>query len=401
MKFLNTQQKHTLDNFVDSYHNSIKNPYMTSSNVKSSIEVTFFNIDELTSTLDPDSKLYYSSHGKESPLEYVKINNLLIYNYTQMDSAQLENGDFGLESGNKEGEAIIPPDTFVPIPGSFFFFNKYPSLGIFKVTDTDVDTFENGYNFWHINYILDRKDIHMLDKQISREYIFMSDNSGTNLKPMLLKTEYNLVEKINSTLNELSEYYRGLFYSSRVDTFIFEKDGKLWYDSFLIEFIKRNSLNRHFDKYQYINHQISLPHTFEIEYNNTIFKALEKNKLGDNLTLSIIGRGIIEPLSILYMRNEDYIEAKYVNMYNKPNIRDYILETVSTNFIDCCKQNRKFETNDKYMNIIIKYFNNEEINEEDLYLLDEINYVPEMRLFYIIPMILFVLDKAMTNLMSN
>ena len=53
------------------------------------------------------------------------------------------------------------------------------------------------------------------------------------------------------------------------------------------------------------------------------------------------------------------------------------------------------------MNIIIKYFNNEEINEEDLYLLDEINYVPEMRLFYIIPMILFVLDKAMTNLMSN
>ena len=62
---------------------------MTSTNINKSIEVTFFNIDELTSTLDPDSKIYYSSHGKESPLDYVKISNLLIYNYTQIE-AQLE-----------------------------------------------------------------------------------------------------------------------------------------------------------------------------------------------------------------------------------------------------------------------------------------------------------------------
>ena len=75
-------------------------------------------------------------------------------------------------------------------------------------------------------------------------------------------------------------------------------------------------------------------------------------------------------------------------------------EILSTNFIDCCKQNRKFEDNNKYMNIIIKYFNNEEIVEKDLHLLDEINYVPEMRLFYEIPMILFILDKAMTELMT-
>ena len=399
MKFLNTQQKHTMDNFMDSYQQQAKNPFMASTNIKKSIEVTFFNIDELTSTLDPDSKLYYSSHGKESPLEYVKINNFLLYNYTQIE-AQLENGEFGLESGSKDGEAIILPNTIVPIPGSFFFFNKYPSVGIFKVTDANVDTIENGSNFWHIDDRLDRHDIHMLDNQVSREYIFMADNAGTNLNPMILKSDYNLVEKINGVLNELSGYYKSLFYSSRVDTFIFEKDGKLWYDAYLIEFLKRNSLNRHFDKYMYINQQVSLPASFEIEYNNTIFKALEKNKLKDNLTLSIIGRGVIEPLSILYMRSEDYIQAKYVNNFNKATIHDYILETVSTNFIDCCRQNRKFEDNNKYINIIIKYFNKEEITEDDLYLLDEINYVPEMHLFYIIPMILFVLDKAMIELMT-
>ena len=399
MKFQNTQQKHTLENFMDSYQEQLKSPFMTSTNINKSIEVTFFNIDELTSTLDPDSKIYYSSHGKESPLDYVKISNLLIYNYTQIE-AQLENGEFGLESGNKEGEAIIPPDTIVPIPGSFFFFNKYPSVGIFKVTDANVDTIENGYNFWHIEYRLDRHDIHMLDNQVSREYIFMADNAGTKLNPMILKSDYNLLEKINSVLNELSEYYKSLFYSSRVDTFIFEKDGKLWYDPYLIEFLKRNSLNKHFDKYMYINQQVSLPLTFEIEYNDTIFKALEKNKLKDNMSLSFIGRGVVEPLSILYMRSEDYLETKYVNNYNKPTIHDYVTEILSTNFIDCCKQNRKFEDNNKYMNIIIKYFNNEEIVEKDLHLLDEINYVPEMHLFYEIPMILFILDKAMTELMT-
>ena len=52
MKFLNTQQKHTLENFMDSYKQQLKNPFMTSTNINKSMEVTFFNIDELTSALN-------------------------------------------------------------------------------------------------------------------------------------------------------------------------------------------------------------------------------------------------------------------------------------------------------------------------------------------------------------
>ena len=38
MKFLNTQQKHTLENFMDSYQEQLKSPFMTSTNINKSIK---------------------------------------------------------------------------------------------------------------------------------------------------------------------------------------------------------------------------------------------------------------------------------------------------------------------------------------------------------------------------
>lgn len=398
-KFLNTTAKDTLNSLISTREKQLKNPFYASTNMKKAMEVTFFNIDTENSTLDEDSKLYYSSHGNESPLLYVKIPNLLIYDASNIE-AQLENGDFGLESSSTEGEAFLLPNTVVPVPGSFFYFNRYKSVGIFKITDTNVDTIENGANFWHINYKLDRDNIHMLDKQISREYVFMVDNTGTELNPMVLKDDYDLADVMDNVLDELCEYYKNLFYSSRVDTFIFEKDGRYFYDPMIIEFLKRNRLLIHLDKYLYLNQQVSLHDTFDIEYSMTIFRALEKNKLTKNILTTAVGRYVDEPLSVLSMRKEDYFQVTYLNYFNIASIHDYKLELISPMFLEYCRSNTKYKDNNKYMNIIIKYFNNEEITKSDLDLLEEINYVPEMSLYYILPILIFVINKAMKTLLT-
>ena len=191
-QFFNTTQKDIITKLKDNNTEMLKSSYFTSVNNKRATIVDFINVNTDASTLDEGSKLSFTSNGEESPIRYDKIVDLFLYDVPQAD-VTLENGDFGLESDTIEGEALIPPNVFVPIVGSFFYFKSTKNPGLFKVTNVNIDTLDNGANYYKINYKLDKKNIHLVDDQIINEFIFMVSKVGTQFKPLILKSDYDFV----------------------------------------------------------------------------------------------------------------------------------------------------------------------------------------------------------------
>lgn len=396
-KFINTQHIDILNTLQTDAQHKMAKTYYSQANLKNAQPVNFYNINTGASTLDEASKLAYSSHGDESPLCYDYIEDLLLYNMPAIE-LNFENGDFGLESSEIEGEAFIPPNIFVPIPGSFFVIQNLNHPGIFKVDDITPDTMENGANFYKIHYYYDREDFKLVDDHVINRYKFLNDKVGTEIKPLLLQEDYNFGLILQSTLTELTKFYIGLFFSERVDTFILKMNGRLFYDPFLIEFIKNNNL-LYYNEEEFIvvQQQIGLSNTFALDYNDTIFRKLEKGKLDKNPVIESVGKDIFDKLSILNMRSEFYLQIKYLSsrMLDR-TARDYIITNISPNLIECIKNNVTIR--DSYKNIIIKFFNNSKITNEDIMTIEKINFDHNIELFYMIPIVIFILKHILENL---
>ena len=62
-------------------------------------------------------------------------------------------------------------------------------------------------------------------------------------------------------------YYRSLFYSNKTQTFIFSYDDHNFYDSYMIEFIKRHDIMNTGDlDYLHVAHQLPTRATFALDY---------------------------------------------------------------------------------------------------------------------------------------
>ena len=394
-KFINTQQTEILNHFAGVSQQRIAKTYYAQANIRNANAVNFYNINTGASTLDEASKLSYSSHGNESPLLYDYIEDLLIYGMSEL-AVDFQNGDFGLESSDIEGEAFIPPNIFVPIPGSFFVVQGIE--GIFKIDNVTTDTVESGANFYKFHYKFDRDDSNLVEKQVINRYKFLLDKVGTDMNPLILQEDYDTAEILQAALIELTRFYISLFYSSRVDTFILNMNEKLFYDPFLIEFIKKNDLLAYNeDTYILVQQHIGLPSTFSLDYNDTIFRKVEKCDLDKNPIINSVARDIRDKLSILNMRNEMYFQIKYLSSRMiERSPRDYIINNISPGLINSIKTNTLIK--DSYKNIIIKYFNNSEITKDDVYMLEKIDYKHNIELFYNLVIVIFILKNTLENI---
>ena len=86
--------------------------------------------------------------------------------------------------------------------------------------------------------------------------------------------------------------------------------------------------------------------------------------------------------------------------YNGKGI--YSFNPISGELIGRTKKNEEFDQYDEhaYMNIIIKYMNKSKIDSNILPLLESIDFKPSVDMFYCIPMIIYVLENSVKNLMS-
>lgn len=397
--FINTVYNDSVKSVLKTQMDIIKNPHYKWSD-KNPTPVTYFNINQDKSTLDEGSQIAYESVGFESPFRFNKIENMILYGIDGPISITFDNDEFGLKTQDIEGEAFILPNTFVPTIDDQFVVDYVKEKLIFRVTHVDPDTLEDGSNMYRIQYRSSTFKLDQLEAQVEEDFHFIVDNAGTQFKSIIQSNVVQFIESIDREILALKSYYKNIFYNSRVQTFTFKYLEQNFYDPYFIEFIRRNNLMTGDDEYIYICHQTPLDPLFPIQYNKTFFKILEdKNKpMVDGIIMKAVGKLIQYPYSIFAHRYEDYYEMDYELPMPEPvrpvvcfreELRRHIME------------GRLFEDNYTFYNIIIKYFNDMDIDEVDVKNIENIDYANNSVLFYAIPCIIYCLQKIILSFVTN
>ena len=404
-KFINTGYTDTLNKIGEVSSTLINNPYPMWSDKKAT-PVTYYHINADRSTLDEAGKFIYSDLTINCPLRYDEIKDMVIYGFDRI-SMNLVNDEEGLLSEDITGDAQILPDTISPpYPGDYFIPENTPNKYLFRINDVQQDTLYNGSNYYKISYKLEHSDISMMDPLINEEYKFIVSNIGTNYTPILKKTSYDLVTNLDNIAIILKKYFNSLFYRPQVQTFIFCRWGDdYFYDPYMIEFLIRNSILSGGDDYIYIDHKIAPIKTFAIDYTKTIFSAVEDKDIRKLLKAKVDSTAnyIEDYASIFASRVEHYFRMNYlVASYNTRNTDSDFYNPIITIPHELLV---KAANNDLYTiaeiqmnpillfhNLLIKYFNDTELTISDFNFLEDIEFCDDMPFFYMIPLMIFIIE---------
>ena len=394
--FINTNYNKTIDNLVEGAKSRLNNPFYIYGDRKPTI-VTYYNINHNASTIDKGSSTLYDDIGQNSSLRFNKIENFHLYGIEKIN-VNLDIGEYGLESPI-EGEALILPNTIVPVPGDMFIINHVIDKPyLFMVTGIGIDTLYTGANFYKISYKLTRTDMDALTSletvQTIKRFTYKAGNVGTTLTPLIESNQAELIDKIEDNIDTLLNYYMNLFYKNSVQNFILEYQHMYLYDPYLIEFMIRNKLFAlSGNNYFHVEQAVYIGDTFALEYDHTIFKDIEIKKSNMRLN-SVYPVPVDDPNSLLVDRLESYYKLS-----NKVMYKDYDnpINWLDMDLLDRVINNELYDedSNLYYRNLLILYMNNKEFDITDK-LMDsimdiEFNYTKE--LFYMIPILVFILKS--------
>ena len=394
--FINTNYNKTIDNLVEGAKSRLNNPFYIYGDRKPTI-VTYYNINHNASTLDKGSSTLYDDIGQNSSLRFNKIENFHLYGIEKIN-VNLDVGEYGLESPI-EGEALILPNTIVPVPGDMFIINHVIDKPyLFMVTGIGIDTLYTGANFYKISYKLTRTDMDALTSletvQTIKRFTYKAGNVGTTLTPLIESNQAELIDKIEDNIDTLLNYYMNLFYKNSVQNFILEYQHMYLYDPYLIEFMIRNKLFAlSGNNYFHVEQAVYIGDTFALEYDHTIFKDIEIKKSNMRLN-SVYPVPVDDPNSLLVDRLESYYKLS-----NKVMYKDYDnpINWLDMDLLDRVINNELYDedSNLYYRNLLILYMNNKEFDITDKLMnsiMDiEFNYTKE--LFYMIPILVFILKS--------
>lgn len=396
-KFLNKKYNNTVSDLVEGLNNRLKNPYYIFNDRQPTL-TDYYNQSELDTSLDENLQQEYADLGENSPIRFNKIEGLVLYGIPKLE-ANYTITDNGFESDPLQGEAIILPNTIIPKKGDFFRIQYLDQPLLFKVISSTTDTIDNLSNFYRIQWIYERPDCDDIEKQVVDNFTAVTENSGTEYKSVIKNSEYKFIDRIEEVLTILKEYYKVLFYSTRVQAFIFSYKEDFFYDPYAVEFIIKHNLISTLDDYLYITQQCALHNTFVFEYDKSLFNAIEKcdKNIGKYKSFSQ-AEYIQDVFGVFSYRSEPYFKILYRDyMFPSKDIINFIDEDL----ISRIDNNILYDEKElSYKNIIIKYFNNSTIKLADLDNIPDIQYTANVNLFYEILFIIYILEKNVKNLLK-
>lgn len=432
-KFFNTTTAYTqmVNQVSQTMKGLLDNPYYLFTDKKAS-ECIYYNLNTTMTTLDEATRGNYSEISNSSPLRFNKINNFLLYGVTKID-INLEIAEFGLETSDISGEALVLPRTIIPYPGDRFILTQYTEPLLFRVTAVNPNTLDTGATLYRINYVLESSDgIKKIDPQVVKIFNFVLDNTGlgSNAAASLIEQdEFNDLSALQDMATELKDFYVSMFYDAKVQSFTYQHNPftKEWiemngdshalhlvnmhkvecchpfgfkvYDPYLIEFIIRNKILVGATNYIYVSQQMFLPSTFSMDYNKTIFASLEDKFINKHYGRSV-GNLLYcdQKLSLLYAYPLDYfymtyhnLDARfyYISIFDDPDFKNLILDN-------------NVDGTDNYLKrVIIKYFNSEPITVDDIEHLKHIDYLDNKTFYYQIPMVIFCIEQQIAGTLKK
>ena len=414
MGLINTEHRVMTQSIIDLQKDLLKNPFYLF-NDKKGIPVDYYNLNTNRTTLDPALKTPYAEHGPESPLRFNLIHNFYLYGLDRI-ATTLENGDYGLESSEISGDAVILPNTIHPYTGDNFVITMLKHRYQFHVTSVTTDTFDNGSNYFRIEYRLDHLDDDELKELVVEEFEFISGNIGTNYASVLQKTKYDICKILDDAAMNMKDLFKGLYYNNKVQTYTFvylyrvcrwNMNSDYFYDPYMIEFIIRNKiLENSNDKFNLVDHKTTIGAEFRIKYNRSIWKILEtreKNELS-SCKHSSSAVYIDDPGTIFGTRYEDYFELNYNDPDPVAEMFANAIDILDPQVIGHILENQLFDQDTKYTkyNMIIKYFNYQDLGVEDIIPIERITETENnSENYFLIPMLIFIIEFYIKDLMSR
>lgn len=398
-KILNATYHDSVEKLTGFYNDLVNNSFYTLNDKKPTI-VTYYNINKDYSSLDPGSKIQMDHLGTETPIRWNRIEDFIVYGFNKIE-LQTDNDEFGLEAEKIEGECYILPNTIVPTEGDLFEVEHITSsTWLFIVKDVQKDTLDNGSNAYKISYKLEYLNHDDVLSKVVYNFKMIEVREGTNINKIVRCEDYDIATVMDKAAVTLKKYYEELFYNDKVQSFCFmDLTEYRVYDPFMIEFLIRNKiLDNGTDSYIYVTHQLPLINTFSLEYDKTFYRVFENCKKDE--LVSSARYASMEEIKNCYgttfaSRFETYFKANYLKLpgYNISCLDDELAFKI----VD-----HKLQTESDYLwkNILIKYFYNEDITEEEVDSISKINFMEAKNAFYLIPLLIFCLEKAIEKVLK-
>ncbi len=415
MGLLNVSHSTMTQSVIDLQEDLLKNPFYLF-NDKKALPVDYYNINNNQSTLDKGLKTNYDNDGKETPFRYNLIHDFYLYGIDRV-ATSLESGDFGISGSEISGDAYILPDTITPYPGDHFVINMVKQRYQFIVSGVSTDTFDNGGNYYKIEYTLLHNDDSRLVGNVTDEFKFVSGNIGTEFTPVLQSQKYDVCKNLDDVCVNLKQLFKGLYFNNKVQTYTFVHlyhvcqtgmDSDYFYDPYMIEFCIRNKvLYNSGEKYDYIDHKTTLKPDFNIKYNKSIWKVIENREkdLLPECKHSSTALYIDDPGTIFSTRYENYFELTYNAHDATAEVYAPALNILDPQIIGHILENQLFPSDSKYAkyNLLIKYFNfDDHIGTEDILPLERIIETENTKEnYFLIPMIIYIIEFNIKNTMAR
>lgn len=359
--------------------------------------VTYYHINNVTSTTNTGLYDVDKIIGPDSPLKYQLIKDFPIYGIEQikLDLAEEEEG----LTSSYDGEGIILPNTVKPLPNDMFYVSYLDKDYLFMVTTIEYDTIKSN-NFYRIGFTLRSVDVdeeYLLEHQVYEKYVCEFNNIGTEEKCIIEEGSYLAIQELNKVYNLIANRYITLFYSKKFNSFIFSSENNIIYDQFLSHFIMNNQLfykDDDYNSFTLTNEDYGIE--FPILYDESIYRTIETRNV-DNLGYT---RYITTPVtyqqSIFFYYNKlDNVRSVYfIDVGNQEYISDNLINQIQLKDIPI--------GTDILDELFISYF----IKDDNIYAIDtdrlknfKVRYTFDS--YVKIPMVLYMIRTTISNFMHN
>ena len=409
-------EKDFINNNIFKYEDKLNNQFSRFQE-QTPTYVTWYNICVAESTVDLGFSNVERVIGYNSPIKYNEIKNFPVYG---MEAIQLslDDDEEGLDT-EYEGEVTILPDTIHPLPNDFFILEHKGKDFLFEVTTVNYDTIKSNNYYkvgFHVKYI-DKELAEQIENQLSGKYTCIVDNIGTQDKCIIEDEVLTLLIRLQEFYNDLSSKYISYFYNKKYNSFIYVDINKtMVYDRYLNMFIQKNSLiyDHETHKCIYLCNEDNCC-SFNMEYDNSIYKAFELNRrdrikhymfrLQDISNIySIFKYFNVECNSVRFNNGEmNYLEPCLINAIkngiNENNLSEKDEVYIPIYYLQKDKDNETINSDNfnEFDKIIIKYMNDQidNIHSIDLNKLEDMIFFDLNWFTFIkIPLVLFVLKNS-------
>ena len=254
--------------------------------------VTYYHRNMVQSRQDVGTGSIESEIGDRSPIRFIKILNLPVYNLPVLNP-MLNYDDEGYDIDLDISDAVLLPNTVKPYEGDYFIV-KLPGTRefLFRVNSFQYNTIQSNdfYKFdadvRAVGHNLEKS--RKIDTQVVETLFTVFDNIGTEDRCFLKSEDASYLDSLADLYNKLREYYRGAFYVRNVNTFLLHT-GRwsetareiLRTDPYLEKFITESNIyyDENVEESLVMSPADTLPDDFRFTFSFTIYDAILKRSI--------------------------------------------------------------------------------------------------------------------------